>query len=200
MPSTVNDIFAAAGLKPKGVVRWGTSIPVTASGNYAVSLCSDPASCSPCIANCPVDSKTLKHWLGVCPDLALDGKRPSIAELERRLSGFWLPDEVIVYIGLATSLRSRVRGYYRTPLGARKPHAGGHFLKTLSNITDLFVHFAPASDPDDCEAKMLKRFCRNVSATTKSLLLDPHHPFPFANLEYPPGTRKGHGLTGTRAG
>jgi hypothetical protein len=115
------------------------------------------------------------------------------------LAEFWLPDEVVVYVGLATSLRSRVGGYYRTPLGARRPHAGGHFLKTLSNLTDLFVHYAPTDEPDDCEQKMLKRFCENVSAATKALLRDPNRPFPFANLEHPPGTRKLHGLTGTRA-
>jgi hypothetical protein len=138
--------------------------------------------------------------LNLCPDLALDANPPTVAELEKRLSQCWIPDEVILYIGLASSLRSRIRGYYRTPLGARRPHSGGHFLKTLRNIYDLFVHYAPTDDPDDCEQKMLKAFCENTSTRSKSLLHDPAHPFPFANLEHPPGTRKLHGLTRTRAG
>jgi hypothetical protein len=199
MPSTVTEIFAAARLVPKGVVQWGKPIPETASGVYVVSLSSDANECAGCLARCPVATKALQTWLSVCPNLSLDGKRPAVAAIKRRLSEFWLPDEVIVYIGLATSLRGRVGGYYRTPLGARKPHAGGHFLKTLNNLTDLFVHYAPARDPDGCEGKMLNRFCQNVSRATKSLLRDPDHPFPFANLEYPPGTRKRHGLLGTRA-
>lgn len=33
---------------------------------------------------------------------------------------------------------------------------------------------------------------------TKAQLVDPDHPFPFANLEWPPGVRKRHGITGAR--
>jgi hypothetical protein len=199
VPSSVSDVFAAAGLTPAGVVPWGTSIPETSSGVYAVSLCDDVTSCSACVGQCPVSQKALQQWLKVCPTLELDGKRPAVAALSKRLSDFWLSDEVIVYIGLAASLRSRVGGYYRTPLGARKPHAGGHFLKTLANLHDLFVHYATTEDPGVCEQRMLKRFCKNVSATAKAVLRDPDHPFPFANLEHPAGARKLHGLRGTRA-
>lgn len=50
-----------------------------------------------------------------------------------RLATFWLPDEVVLYIGLAgASVRKRVRQYYRTPLGDKRPHAGGWWLKTLT--------------------------------------------------------------------
>lgn len=198
MPSTVNEIFKAAKLSPMGVVPWGTPIPETSSGVYIVSLISDANTCSQCIAKCPVSSDALRKWLIACPDLSLDGKRPTVVAMEHRLSKFWIPDEVVVYVGLATSLRGRVRGYYRTPLGARRPHAGGHFLKTLRNLPDLFVHYTPADDPDGCEQEMLKQFCQNVSASAKAMLRDPDHPFPFANLEHPPGTRKLHGLLGTR--
>jgi hypothetical protein len=113
--------------------------------------------------------------------------------------GFWLSDEVILYIGLAgTSLRSRVRQYYCTPLGARRPHAGGDFLKTLSNADDLHVHWASTDNPSWAEGRMLEAFCRSVSEHARAQLFDPEHPFPFANLEWPAGTRKRHGLTGTK--
>lgn len=73
--------------------------------------------------NCDLTSRlTMDARLSVCPDLAVDGKRPSVAELGKRLSGFWLPDEVIVYIGLAASLRSRVGGYYRSLSKAAYPN------------------------------------------------------------------------------
>ena len=37
----------------------------------------------------------------------------------RRVAAFWLRDEVIVYVGRATSLSLRLHQYYRTPVGAR---------------------------------------------------------------------------------
>jgi len=74
-----------------------------------------------------------------------------------------VPDETILYIGLAgTSLRTRVRDYYKTPLGARRPHAGGWFIKSLANVNDLLVHFAPADDPCAAENAMLGSFCSRL--------------------------------------
>ena len=60
--------------------------------------------------------------------------RPTREQLLQRLAGFWFPDEVVVYIGLAGPRKNRpVQGevakrvgeYYDTPLGANGPHAGG---------------------------------------------------------------------------
>ena len=101
-------------------------------------------------------------------------------------------------MGKATSLSQRVAQYYATPLGARRPHAGGHFLKTLSNLDQLHVHDAVSPDPPRSEHLMLEAFCAAVSTDTRNALHDPEHPFPFANLEWPAGTRKRHGVTGGR--
>jgi hypothetical protein len=138
--------------------------------------------------------------LAVRRELTLDGARPSAGALAERIASFWLPDETIVYIGLArTSLRTRVRDYYKTPLGARRPHAGGWFIKSLANVNELLVHFAPADDTRAAENAMLGSFCSRVSEATLAALRDPAHPFPFANLERPAGVRKAHGLRGVRA-
>jgi hypothetical protein len=129
----------------------------------------------------------------------MDGKRPSEIELMERVASFWLPDEPVLYIGLTTRpLRQRVSEYYKTPLGARKPHAGGHFLKTLENIDELFVHSAECSEPRAAEDAMLKAFCSGISESSQRRLHDPQHPFPFANLEWPQGVRKRHGLKGAK--
>lgn len=45
---------------------------------------------------------------------------------------------------------------------------------------------------------MLRAFVDAVSDVTRTVLADPDHPFPFANLEWPAGTRKAHGVTGWR--
>src|SRR5437879_2359420 len=85
------------------------------------------------------------------------------ARTRPRVASFWLPDEVILYVGKATSLSTRVRQYYSTPLGARSPHAGGHFLKTLSILGELTVHFATTVEPGPTEDAALSFFCSRVS-------------------------------------
>jgi hypothetical protein len=113
---------------------------------------------------------------------------------------FWLPDETVVYIGKATSLASRVGSYYRTKLGATKPHAGG-VLTVLDKdaLAQLRVHYARVEDPQLAEEQMIRSFCAGVSDAACAALHDPQHPFPFANLEWRTGGRrliKARGLCG----
>jgi hypothetical protein len=197
MPSAVREVMGAAGLEPAGVVSWLDPVPDRSPGVYVVSLSSDPGTTKGGLIRCPLDPGTLEAWLAVRPQLTVDGGRPTVEELSGRLAAFWLPDEVILYIGKAgTSLRHRVDQYYRTPLGARRPHAGGHWLKTLSVLQDLHVYWAPTDEPEPAEDELLRRFCAGVSHRTRGILRDPDHPFPFANLEWPAGTRKQHGIKG----
>lgn len=132
MPSTVASLFAAAGLASTGAVHWGTPIPQSASGIYVVALTDDPAAIEGTHDRAPLRKQALESLLDVRPELRLDGRRPHADELAARLASYWLADETAVYVGLATPLRSRVRSYYRTPLGAKRPHAGGWWLKTLA--------------------------------------------------------------------
>lgn len=198
MPSTVRQLFSAAGLVPESVVRWGTPPRPSLPGVYAVSLTDATDAVDETAAEPPLDRAAFQTWLRVRPELTLDGTRPSVEQLMDRVAGFWLPNETVVYVGLATTLSSRVRAYYRTPIGARRPHAGGYFLKLLANLDQLWVHYAPCTDPDAAEDAMIRAFCLNVSAEARAVLLDPANPFPFANLEWPRGVRKAHGLRGAR--
>ncbi len=179
-------------------MRWGEGIPETRAGVYAVALSVSGEELTT-LSVAPVSMAAVGELLAVRPELTLDGARPSAGALAERIASFWLPDETIVYIGLAgTSLRRRVRDYYTTPLGARRPHAGGWFIKTLANVNDLLVHFARVNDPRAAENAMLGSFCSRVSEATLAALHDPAHPFPFANLEWPAGVRKAHGIKGAR--
>ena len=199
MPSTVRQALAAAGLSPDGGATWGTRIPEIGPGVYVVALTADAEANVPVLETCPISEAAVEFLLQARPELSLDGERPDAHALSARVSGFWLPDEVILYIGLAgTSLRKRVGQYYRTPLGARKPHAGGWFLKLLSALGRLTVHFARCDDPQTAESHIIGAFCAGVSDKTRRSLIDPDHPFPFANLEWPPGVRKRHGIAGAR--
>jgi hypothetical protein len=191
--------MAAAGLTPDGVVRWGELINSDEPGIYVVSRLSDigVVGCDPQPA--PIDLDAVSRLLDVRPELTVDGIRPSPPELARRLADFWLPDEHILYIGLATDLHDRVNQYYGTPLGARRPHAGGWFLKAIVGLNETFVHWARTYDRVAAEGGAIGAFVGSVSEETIKGLRDPERPFPFANLEWPAGTRKRHGIKGAKA-
>lgn len=189
-----------ADLDGRGVVRWGTPVPCTEPGVYVVSTDEDGSSLATTFNTAPISRPAVDELLSIRPELTIDGSRPTSAALELRLASFWLPDEVVIYIGLAgTSLVDRVNAYYKTPLGARSPHAGGWFLKTLDPEVPRWVHWARSTKPGRSEDAMLKHFCAGVSERSLQLLADPRRPFPFANLEWPPGVRKRHGISGARA-
>lgn len=200
MPSTVSGVFAAAGLEPEGVVRWGDPAGDERGGVYVVAL-TDQLDAMELLPAAPISDAAIDELLAARPELTLDGRRPSRRGLADRVAAFWLSDETIIYIGLATSLRSRVRGFYKTPIGAKRPHSGGWFLKTLADPYRLYVHFARVADFDAAEIAMLEAFVDGVAPKTRAALADPEHPWPFANLEVRRGgrkIRKRHGIKGAR--
>jgi hypothetical protein len=201
MPTTANEAFAAVGLGPDRIcqVRWGTNPTIAAPGVYLVSLTAHLDSTTVnSLKEAPLAKAQFDRWLEKCPKLTLDGERPTVPSLMRSIGRFWIPDEVILYIGRATRLSGRLRSFYETPIGARRPHSGGYFLKLLSNLDQLWVHYAECVDPPSVEYEMLSGFCQKVSAESRRALRDPDHPLPFANLEWPPGVRKKHGLRSAR--
>jgi hypothetical protein len=196
VPSTVSQLLGAADLEPEGVVSWGEPVPESATGVYIVTLTDDVADTTSARSNPLFDSARVKHLLDVRCELKLDGTRPSAAELSERLETFWLPDEVVLYVGLAGQpLRKRVSQYYRTPLGARRPHAGGWWLKTL-RIEPLWVHYAATSDYEVAERALLRAFAEAVSLKSRAALHDRERVAPFANLRDGHDLIKRHGITG----
>ena len=196
MPSTVSELLHSASLKLGGVVWWSTPVPTRMPGVYVVSLSPDPGQNNGVVATAPINWDIVAEWIARVPTLELDGERgPDPGRLARRIGAFWLADENVLYIRKATSLRSRVGDYYRTPLGDRRPHAGGHWIKTLSLLNETRVYFAEASDPPDAEARLMKAFIAGVSQIATRQVRDPSRPFPFANLEFPRGNIKNHGLS-----
>jgi hypothetical protein len=124
-------------------------------------------------------------------------------QLRDRLNQFWLSDESILYIGQTESskgIKGRVSQYYRTELGERRPHAGGHLLKTLSILNQLFVHYFPDNTPILTEENLLRTFVKHVSKQTLTNLWDKNLPLPFANLELEKGNIKNHGISKSKLG
>jgi len=194
MPSTVANLLDRSGLELFGIVPWGILPKARNSGIYIVSLSPSEHENRGTFDNAPISIERIEYWLARVPTIELDGiVGPDVRQVAERLSEFWLPDESIVYIGMTERpLRNRIRQYYSTDLGDRKPHAGGHWIKTLSNLSKAFVYFAECHSPDQMESRLIQLFIDGVSSSTRSNLRDPLHPFPFANLEYPKGRIKIH--------
>ena len=59
-----------------------------------------------------IDPNAIREWLSRAPDLRMDGKQPTVKELQTRLASFWLPDQAILYIGSSLkSVAARLAGW-----------------------------------------------------------------------------------------
>ena len=138
------------------------------------------------------------HWIERVPTLTLDGARPTQRELAVRMGEFWLPDETVVYIGMTNqSIGGRVGAFVKTPLGDRRPHSGGHWLKTLTVLPELRVWWAPTTAPEEYEDALLTAFAQGVSPEAKAALRDSSV---VAAVGQPPvaaDERKQHGIKGS---
>jgi hypothetical protein len=199
MPSSVSGLLNSLGLTLSGTVPWGTRPDLAQPGLYFVTNSSDPSERAPG-DHCPLSEEALDDLLGCRPELTVHEARPDHAALAAAISAMWPDGETVLYIGLAgTSVAQRVGAYYRTPIGARAPHAGGWPLKMLTILHDLHVHYAVTPEPAVAEQAALHAFMQGVPDAVKSTLSDPALPLPFANLELPSGARKQHGIRGARA-
>lgn len=197
MPTTVTKLFSSAGLTAGAVTRWGSPVALDAPGVYAVALTDDPDATASAMRRAPIDLERIEHLLRVRPEFSLDARRPTAEEVASRLQAFWLPDEVVLYVGRAgTSVKSRAARFQATPLGARQPHAGGWWLKTLSNLDRLWVHYAAAADDAAAEETMLRHFADHVSNDSRHAAYDSVRLAPFANVGVHDSSPKAHGIRG----
>jgi hypothetical protein len=128
----------------------------------------------------------IEAWIERVPGIRVDGAPTDAKALRKRMDGFWIPSETVVYIGRAgTDVGGRVRAYYRTPLGDSRPHAGGHWLKTLADLDRFRVWWAETDDPVEAEASLLWAFAEQHAVGF----------LPFANRQDAAGDRKDHGIT-----
>lgn len=183
--STICELFSMAAVRHEGVVRWGDPVPSNNPGIYIVSLSPDPERNDCPLSSAPIDCAKVASWLSRATGLTIDNEpnsRPKV--LAQRLRKYWLADETILYIGQTSQpLRKRVRQYYRHRLGARGPHKGGQWIKTLSVLDELFVHHAESPDHVSVEFQLIEAFVSRVSAATKAQVGSDDYAFPFANLE-----------------
>lgn len=177
-PLNGRDMLRAADLSVEGPLLWGKPVLGSSPGVFVVELPAPTAKVS-------IDPDAIREWLGRAPNLRLDGKRPSVAELQSRLASFWIPDQQVLYIGSSQKgVGARLAGMYKTPLGERRPQPAGYWLRTLHDLNKCRIWWAPVPDPELYEDQLIEAFVKAAGT------------LPFAVLESPSGQQRSHGLTG----
>jgi transcription elongation factor GreA len=185
------DLLRSLGLSVDGPARWGASPNARTPGIFAVETTrpSDSA---------PIDIVAIRGWIERIASLRLDGERPTPTALDRRLGEFWVPGQRLLYVGRSEkSLAARVNALYATDLGHRRPHAGGHWLKTLRDQSSLVVWWAATDAGEEYEDATLSAFAAAVPLEVRDLLRRPDPLLPWANLDSPSGPRRESGITGS---
>jgi transcription elongation factor GreA len=176
-PLNGHDLLRSLELPIEGPILWGRPVAANGPGVFIVEL---PAPQS----KVAVDPAAVRGWLDRAPDLRLDGKRPTVAELQTRLASFWLPGQVILFIGSSQkSVGARLSGIYKTPLGERRPQPAGYWLKTLHHLSRARIWWSPTAEGELWEDALIDLF---VKATGT---------LPYAQLVTPSGEHRAHGLT-----
>jgi transcription elongation factor GreA len=188
-PTTAASLFRDVGLLPDGPAPWGRPVAARGPGVFVVELSSPlPAA--------PIELTRVGKWIERVPELRLDGVRPTSRALAARIASFWLPEQVVLYVGTATaSLGRRIAALEATPLGDRRPHPGGHWLRTLDLPAGTRVWWASTEAVEEYEDALFSTFADGVGGDAPSA--DDRLVLPFANLRRPTGERRASGLTGS---
>ena len=186
---TAAGLLREVGLMADGPVRWGQPVRVGGPGVYVIELAAP-------LPEPPIDLTKVGKWLERLPAMRLDGERPTSKQVAARLASFWWPDQAIVYIGMtANSIGGRIRGFYETPLGDRRPHRGGHWLKTLRSLDDFRVWWASTDAAEEYEDAAFDAFAASVGGGRPDRPAGAI-PIPWANLERSRELRQPHGISG----
>jgi transcription elongation factor GreA len=187
-PLTAPALLRDVGLMPDGPLPWGRPVPARGPGVFVVEL---PGP----LASPPIELTRVGKWLERVPTLTLDGERPTSRALAARLASFWLPSEVILYIGATErSIGARVAAMQRTELGDRRPHSGGHWLHVLTALPTTRVWWAQTDAVEEYEDALLGAF---AAAATGAGGASGDVVLPFGNLRRPTGERRASGLAGS---
>lgn len=97
------------------------------------------------------------------------GKDPNISLTD--LKSNWVDNTKVVYIGKATSLRSRLRQYFSFGQGKNIGHYGGRLIWQIKYSKDLVVCWKSlTTDPREFEVDLIQQFVKTFGCR------------PFANL------------------
>jgi transcription elongation factor GreA len=188
---TAQAVLRTLDLTTDGPVRWGQPVRSRAPGVFVVE--------APFAEALPqLDIVAIRAWLERVPTFTLDGTRPEPSAVADRLRSFWLPGQHVLYVGRSQkSLGARVGALYGTALGDRRPHSGGHWLKTLKNLAELRVWWAETDAPEEYEDALAAAIAETVTPEERAALRVHSVVLPWANLESATGEKRPTGLAGT---
>lgn len=188
---TAQAVLRTLDLTIDGPVRWGQPVRSRAPGIFVVEA--PDAEALP-----QLDIVAIRAWLERVPTFTIDGARPDANAVADRLRSFWLPGQHVLYVGRSQkSLGARVGALYGTALGDRRPHSGGHWLKTLKNLTELRVWWAETNAPEEYEDAVAAAVAETVTTEERAAVRAHAVLLPWANLESATGEKRPTGLAGT---
>jgi transcription elongation factor GreA len=189
-PTTAATLFREVGLLADGPSPWDRPVSARGPGLFIIELGSP-------LPTAPIELTAVGKWLERVPELRLDGERPTSRALAARLASFWLPSQTVLYVGATDSLGARIAAIEATVLGDRRPHAGGHWLRTLRLPATTRVWWAATKAVEEYEDGLLSAFADGVPPEERRATPDPDVVLPFANQRRPTGERRRTGLTGS---
>lgn len=186
---TAADLMRSLDLDVDGPARWGALPTSRAAGVFAVEMAAPlPAA--------PIDLTVVRRWLDRVPELRLDGEQPTQTTLAQRLASFWVPGQTLLYVGRTSKgLAARVAALYATELGHRRPHPGGHWLKTLREQSKLRLWWAETDAAEEYEDALITAFAEAIPEDIRDTSSDDGAVLPWANLESPGGAVRSTGLS-----
>lgn len=183
-------LLRAVGLLADGPVVWGRPVRAPRPGVFVVEL-------APPAATAPIELTRIGKWVERFPGMRIDGRPATSRAVAARLAAFWIPSTSVLYVGASTgSVAARVASIDRTVLGDRRPHAGGHWLKTIAGLERARIWWAATDAVEEYEDALFGAFAMAVPAVDRERLHDPSAVMPWANLRTTAGERKAHGLSG----
>src|SRR5262245_45410599 len=189
-PLTAAALLRSVGLLADGPAVWGRPFAAGGPGVFVLELAAP-------LATAPVELTRVGKWIEKLPAFRIDGREPSSRAVLARISSFWIASTTVLYIGSSTSnIAGRVAAIEATPLGDRKPYAGGTWLKALTGLERTRIWWARTDAVEEYEDALFGSFAEAVPAEDRARLHDPAVVLPFANLRSTAGDRKAHGLTG----
>ena len=184
------ELLRQVGLLSDGPVRWGAPVRSARPGVFLVEMAAP-------LPRAPIDISRIGTWIDRVPTLRLDGERPTGKDLAARLSAFWLPDQVVLYIGSTPdSIGRRVAELESTPLGEPAVGEDGRWLGALRGLEQARVWWADTDAPEEYADAILGAFAEGVAPASAEALHDPTVVVPFANTSTPSGLQREHGITG----
>src|SRR5215207_6371089 len=91
-PTTAASLLPQVGLLADGPLPWGRPVPARRAGVFVIELAAP-------MTSAPIELTRVGKWLERVPSLRLDGERPTSRTLSARIASFWLPSQVVLYIG-----------------------------------------------------------------------------------------------------